>query len=357
MVRLFTAGGMIIDNVVSADGAVQREMLGGNAVYSAAGARLWLDDVGIVALVPHNYPQRWLETLQDAGIDTAGITLLPQSVHRTEWMFYCKDGSRVDHLYAEPGDFEAFGLSGDKLDPDQAAAFETYLRARSADEDDCASFRRRNPVRVTDVPTHYGSAQGVHLAPNLPAAQHAMARGLRLSGRIITLDPGSHAPALAAGPLSELLPLLDAILPSEQELRVMAPGQSHADGLASLLAAGAPMAVVKLGAAGALLASRTRPAPVLVPVLEVEAVDPTGAGDAFCGGFLAGLMATGDALCAMLCGTASASFAVEAFGPFRLLATAHDEVLARWRTLARRCELPLAEQRFSELMALRHSTL
>ena len=354
MVRLFTAGGVIIDNVVSADGAVQREMLGGNGVYSAAGARLWLDDVGIVALVPHNFPRRWLDTLQEAGIDSAGITSLGQSVNCTEWMFYRKDGSRMDHLYAEPGSFEAFGLSGDKLDPDQAAAFEQHLRARPPDGDDYASFRRRNPVRSTDVPTHYRSAQGVHLAPNLPAAQYAMARELRATGRIITLDPGFHASELAAGPLSELLPLLDAVLPSEQELRVMAPRRSHADGLTSLIAAGAPVAVVKLGAAGAMLASRTQPAPLLVPVFEVEAIDPTGAGDAFCGGFLAGLMATGDALCAVLCGTASASFAVESFGPLRLLAARRDEVLARWRTLARRCELPQAEQRFSELMALRH---
>ena len=29
---------------------------------------------------------------------------------------------------------------------------------------DFAAFRRRNPVRSTDVPAHYRSAQGVHLA-------------------------------------------------------------------------------------------------------------------------------------------------------------------------------------------------
>ena len=56
-----------------------------------------------------------------------------------------------------------------------------------------------------------------------------------------------------------------------------------------------------------------------VPALPVVAIDPTGAGDAFCGGFLAGLMRTGDAFAAACFGTVSASFAVEAFGPFHLL--------------------------------------
>lgn len=356
MVRLFAAGGVIIDNVVTADGAVKRDTLGGNGVYSAAGARLWLDDVGIVAVVPRNYPRHWLDALRDAGIDSTGITSLQESVGCSEWMFYRSDGSRADHLYAEPGTFEACGLSGDHLDPDQAAAFEAHLRARPAGGQDFAAFRRRNPVRSTDVPAHYRSAQGVHLAPNLPAAQYGMARDLRSPGRRITLDPGSHALDLAAGPLSELLPLLDAILPSEQELRAMAPGMSRADGLVSLLEAGAPIAVVKLGAAGAMLACRTLPSGLAIPVLPVQVVDPTGAGDAFCGGFLAGLLATSDPLCAALCGTASASFAVESFGPFRMLAARRDEVLARWWSLARSCELAHAEQRYSELAAFGQPT-
>ena len=46
--RVFTTGGVIIDNVVSHDGALVRGQIGGNAIYSAAGARLWLDPVGVL---------------------------------------------------------------------------------------------------------------------------------------------------------------------------------------------------------------------------------------------------------------------------------------------------------------------
>ncbi len=352
MVKLFAAGGMIIDNVVAADGTVHREALGGNGVYAAAGARLWCDHVGLVALVPRNYPRHWFDALHDCGIDTAGVAMLPESVERSEWFFYRSDGSRVDHLYATPDAFAAAGLPQGRLSPEQAAAFQAQLHISGAEGADFASFRRRHPVSASDVPSSYLRATGVHLAPGEPLAQLALARATHQPGRRLTLDPGSHA-GVMHDVLPQLLPLLDAFLPSEKELRLMAPGIGHADGLAQLRAGGVPVAVVKLAGAGAMLSCEAFAAGRSVPALPVQLVDPTGAGDAFCGGFLAGLVATGDPLCATLCGTASASIAVESFGPMRLLSAPRDEVLARWRTLAHLCDLPNADQHLSALLALR----
>ena len=48
--------------------------------------------------------------------------------------------------------------------------------------------------------------------------------------------------------------------------------------------------------------------------MPVDTVDTIGAGDAYCGGFLAGLVETGDPLEAGLRGTVSASFAVQGYG-------------------------------------------
>ena len=133
----------------------------------------------------------------------------------------------------------------------------------------------------------------------------------------------------------------------------MAPGRSHANGLALLRSAGVPIAGVKLGAAGALIDDGSRSGPAAVPTLSVDAVDPTGAGDAFCGGFLAGLVSTGNALCATLCGTVAASFAVQSYGPFGLFSASHEEVIHRWRSLAKTCDLPNAETLLSQLRAMR----
>ena len=45
-------------------------------------------------------------------------------------------------------------------------------------------------------------------------------------------------------------------------------------------------------------------------------VDPTGAGDAYCGGLVAGWLATGDPVVAAACGTISAGETIGAFGAF-----------------------------------------
>ncbi|MGH2618038.1 MAG: carbohydrate kinase family protein, partial [Thermomicrobiales bacterium] len=51
-----------------------------------------------------------------------------------------------------------------------------------------------------------------------------------------------------------------------------------------------------------------------IPAVPVQAIDTIGAGDAYCGGFLAGLVETGDPIEAGLRGTVSASFAIQDYG-------------------------------------------
>ena len=52
-----------------------------------------------------------------------------------------------------------------------------------------------------------------------------------------------------------------------------------------------------------------------IPVFPTNVKDPTGAGDAFCGGFQVGLFETGDPVQAALYGAVSASFVIEEFSP------------------------------------------
>ena len=322
-------GGIIVDNVVTAQGQVKRATLGGNAVYAAAGARLWLDRVGLVGVVPANFPLAWIQGLAKSGIDTQGISVAAENVDLTEWFFYTADGSRADHLYAADDAFTAFGLCGDVVTAAQAAAFEAHVRASHPAGLDFGKFRQLHPVTAAAMPPAYRDARALHLAPSVPQTQRALVQSLQQPGRLITLDPGSHAPAFATAPLGPLFAGLTAFLPSEKELVVLAPGRSNSAGLRHLVAAGIGMALVKLGARGSLLRTAHSASCWQINPLDVSARDPTGAGDAYCGGFLAGLLLSGDPLQASCYGTVSASFAVEAFGPFHLLET--DRAKARQR--------------------------
>ncbi len=53
---------------------------------------------------------------------------------------------------------------------------------------------------------------------------------------------------------------------------------------------------------------------IYVPAVPTNVIDPTGAGNAYCGGFLAGYVQTSDVLTAARYGAVAASFLVEQAG-------------------------------------------
>jgi ribokinase len=110
----------------------------------------------------------------------------------------------------------------------------------------------------------------------------------RAAGVVTVLNP-----APATGPLpSGLLGLVDVLIPNETEAAALT-GLAVADAAEALRREGPSTVVVTLGSAGALMASEAGVA--AVAPFDVDAVDPTGAGDAFCG-TLASALATGEPL-------------------------------------------------------------
>jgi sugar/nucleoside kinase (ribokinase family) len=117
------------------------------------------------------------------------------------------------------------------------------------------------------------------LRPDVPALlAHARRLGLTTSADT-GHDPAQH------WQVGALLEGLDVFLPNAAEAQALTGTPSAADALAQL-AARVPTVAVKRGAEGALAAQGGQR--VDLPAFPVEVQDPTGAGDAFDAGFLAG---------------------------------------------------------------------
>jgi 2-dehydro-3-deoxygluconokinase len=177
---------------------------------------------------------------------------------------------------------------------------------------DAGIFREARWLHLSGItPALSESAQ----AATFRAAELARATGLTISvdlnlRRRLWSDE-------AAGPvLRRLVAGADVVLGSPDELAVV--GGQHPDtGLVELaravLALGPSLVVAKLGADGALLASADAPgAPIARPAIPLPSViDPVGAGDAFCAGFIAarleGLQLERALDWANACGAASAA--------------------------------------------------
>src|SRR6202011_1313789 len=122
----------------------------------------------------------------------------------------------------------------------------------------------------------------------------------------------------------------DVFLPSRGELTDLVGYDDPARALPELWPKkGSPLVVAKMGKDGVLLWDRDRAAVVPVQATSARIVDETGAGDAFCGGFAAGIAQGLDPLEAARRGTVSAAFATEGFGSLSLASVTPADAAAR----------------------------
>ena len=312
---LVTVGGLTVDNVIAADGRVGLAKAGGNGAYSAVGALMWQERIGLVSTSVATYPRETIDRLERGGVDLGGVAWTDDQLTACSWFIYDDAGHRDEGLASPPEALAEAGFPTDHLTPAQVAEWRQVLLAREAPEEiNYSEFRIRHPLTPAQIPDGWHAARGVLLAPSQPSVMIAMLDHFGPGGATIIADPGWQ---LAAHKLDEIAPILgrlDAFLPSEVELRALVPGTGLNDALRVLARACPGELAVKLGPEGVLVWNRETETSTKVSAVPARTVDPTGAGDSFCGGFLAGFVETGDPVKAAHFGAISASRIVAHFG-------------------------------------------
>ncbi len=320
------AGGLRTDYLITREGRAHNDLPGGNALFAAAGARLWCaEEVALWARCGANYPRAWLASLADLGLETSGLVLLGEPADHRTFFAYTAGGRRDD---TDPA--AHYARIGQPLPP----ALRGYVHSTPR-QDEAGAFEPL-ALRPQDWPPAYGQADAVHLAP-LPLATHLhVPAALRARGvRLISLDPGERymIPRCATA-VRALLPQVDVFLPSDQEVRsFFGEGVDPWEAAETFAAWGAPLVVVKAGAAGVYLLDAEqglrRRLRAYHQADDTRVVDVTGAGDSFCGGFLAGLQQTGDPIRAAQMGLVSASLVIEGYGALYALGLERETAVGR----------------------------
>ncbi|HJS30305.1 MAG TPA: carbohydrate kinase family protein [Anaerolineales bacterium] len=306
--RLVIFGQLRREYILPPTGKPRLNAPGGNAIYAAAGAATWESGIGIVARVGEDFPKIWLDRISDSGFDLKGVRVLPGDLDLRTFIAYSEDLTpRDDNPVAL---FAARGLT-----------FPVELLGYHSPGNRLDSLNRLNiySLRQIDLPKDFLHGTFAHFCP-IDFLTHTMLPAvLRQSGfTYLTLDPGaSYMDPTFWKNIPSVLTGLTAFMPSEEELRALFHGRSTElwEMAEALGAYGCDLVVVKCGERGQMLyesASRRR---WEFPAYPVSVVDPTGAGDAFCGGFLAGLYQTFDPIKAVLHGSVAASVALEGSGP------------------------------------------
>ncbi len=279
-----------------------------------------------MARVGEDFPRRWLRELEAQGIDTSGVTLLEHNV-----------------------DLRAFFAYDANLRPVRSSPVSQFARRELAFPKTLLGYQppseaqptARKPDALTpsamEIPAGYREARAVHLCPLDLTSQMQLSSAFRASSATtLTVDP---SPAYMAphflGALRPLLAGASAFLPSEEELRALFWGKTY--DLWEMLSAvgefGCEIVVAKRGGKGQAVLDVEGKHKWEIPAYPARLADPTGAGDAYCGGFLAGLKKTYDPLQAALHGNVAASLAVEGTGALYALGVAPGLAEARLHML------------------------
>jgi len=289
MADLAVVGHIAIDRVITISGS--RTQLGGPPTYvSLVAGRLGLD-VGVITKVGRDMPSRFIEKLQELGIDLRGQIV--EGAATTRFI--------LDYRGAE---------------------------RRLSVESVCEEIR---PEDIHDLP------EAVLIAPIVGEVPPSTASTITEAG-VVALDPQGFlrevhqdgAVLLRRWFDPTLLKRITVYKSSGEELKLITGEISPWRGLRQILDLGAEVAIATIGGQGALLS--TVDGCFRIPVCEaVKVVDPTGAGDAFMGGFLSEYLKGEEASWCAVMGAAASSCVIETVGA--IINQSNQEIRSRAENL------------------------
>ena len=287
---LLVVGSVALDSVETPFGQVD-DALGGSAVFFSVAGSL-LHPVQLVGVVGRDYPMDELRRIAVRGIDLRGLTV--------------RDG-------------ESFRWAG---------RYGFDLNSRDTLETRLGVFANFRP----DIPEEFRDAKYVFLGNIDPDLQLDVLEQVRHPD-LVACDTMNYWIQGKRTALQKLLERVNVLMVNDSELRELS-GDWHIHRAARWVLERGPRAVVvKKGEHGAVLIEKDRT--FFVPGYPLEDVfDPTGAGDAFAGGFMAHLARSGDLThanmrLAMVYGSAMGSFACERFSVQRFDEIAAADVVER----------------------------
>jgi sugar/nucleoside kinase (ribokinase family) len=289
---LVVVGSVALDSVETPFGSTA-DALGGSAVFFSSAASL-LHPVQMVGVVGDDFPMDQLQRLTRRGVDLSGVERQPGESFRWKGK-YSYDLQNRDTLETRLGVF--------------------------------AQFQPR-------LPAPYRDARYLFLGNIDPELQLGVLDQMH-GAEFVAADSMNYWISSKRDVLLELLRRVDVLLVNDSEARELSGDWNIYRAARWIIEAGPRMVVIKQGVYGAVLVDDS--SIFYVPAYPLEEVfDPTGAGDAFAGGFMGHLARSDDVTPAnlrraMVYGATMGAFAVERFSVQRFDEIGPAEVTARAR--------------------------
>ena len=302
--KIVIVGSLAYDNVATPY-AARKNALGGSVSYACAAASFFTK-CGMVAVAGTDFSKDSVRNLRKFGIDLQGLQVAKGKTFRWSGV-YEKDFNNRRTLCTKLNVFQSF---------------------------------------LPELPGEYRKSPFLFLANIAPALQTHVLEQIDSPGFVMadTMDLWINTTRTA---LLKLVKKVDLLLLNDSEAKHLS-GENHLVAAArKLLRLGPRYLIIKKGEHGSMLVSGNNM--FLLPAFPVkDVIDPTGAGDSFAGGFIGYLAAQkniSDSAIrrAMIYGTITASFAVQAFSIDGLSAIKRKNVNVRTAEFLKMINPPRAD--------------
>lgn len=287
MPDLLVYGKVILDSLERPSGRVISGLVGGGGPQGALGARLFLEKVGFLTRTGTDLEDCHIEALRTLDVDLAG------------WRRYAHLRTpRLVISYDE--DQNMLGAGGAPI-------------SMSRWEGNWAELLSQE----IPWPETYDSARAIHLITELPR-EKMVESALKLrekTGALISLEPIIDTKNWSnLKDMMKLVSLVDVVSPDLPSALRVAGTKEPSSAARFWHALGPSYVAVRAGSQGSFLAGNGIEDTLHVPVMPVDLLDPTGAGNAYAGGLVASLLAGADLAKAACNATAAASVTLEELG-------------------------------------------
>jgi sugar/nucleoside kinase (ribokinase family) len=291
---VIVVGSVALDSVRTPFGEVT-DALGGSAVFFSVAAS-YFTEVAVVAVVGADFPRGHIDFLEEKGVDVSGLSV--ESGETFRW----------------------------------AGAYGYDLNDRDTLETRLNVFERFRPL----IPANLKSSDFVFLANIDPELQLSVLNQIE-QPRLVACDTMNFYIERKKEALLETMRRVDVMIMNDSECRELTGEPNLIKASKSILEMGPRTAVIKKGEHGALMF--TADGFFSAPAFPCESVfDPTGAGDAFAGGFIGYLARSGDIgatsmRSAVISGTVMASYCVERFSVGGMSSLEPNDIETRFKAL------------------------
>ena len=274
-------GHFSIDKIWLPSRTAQFVVLGGGAAYTSLAAKNLGATASVISKVGGNFPEAYLWWLRQEGIDLSGVTRRTDQPTTSFELRYNKD------------------LSERTLS----------LKSKGA------------PIDLTDVPSDL-RAKAVHIAPIANEVSFEVVERIKNRAGLLSLDPqGLLRSVDEAGNVAEnasvdkrIFSLINIYKSSQAEILTLTGQSELKAAIEAIHDFGVETVIVTMGTKGSVLSVEGAQFNIAACPSQVL-VDPTGAGDAFIGGFLTEYLLQKESIWCACVGSAAASLVVEGIGP------------------------------------------